>query len=48
MNIKAIIEASGRTRSWALGFTFSTEKGALEAVKEDGYALQYVDFSKED
>lgn len=42
MNIDAIINASGRSRSWALDFSFKTEKEAIEAVKEDGYALQYV------
>ena len=42
MNINAIIELSGKTRNWALGFTFSTEKEALEAVKQDGDALRYV------
>lgn len=32
MNINLIVEVSGRDKNWALDFTFSTEKEALEAV----------------
>ena len=46
MNIDLIVAASGRSREWALGFTFASEKEALEAVKRHADALQYVDFSK--
>ena len=42
MNIKMLVEISGRSKEWALSFTFSTEKEALEAVKRNGDALQYV------
>ena len=42
MDLNLIIETSGRTREWALGLQLSNEKDALEAVKRNGYALQYV------
>ena len=47
MNINLIIETSNRTKEWALSFTFSTEKEALEAVKHNGYALKYVNDQSE-
>ena len=45
MNIDLIFKLSRRSKSWALGFSFSSEKEALEAVKRNGYALRYVDFT---
>jgi len=48
MNIELLIKISGRSKLWALGFKFKTEAEALEAVKQDGDALQYVNFDDEE
>jgi len=42
MNLELIIKTSGKSKDWALGFTFSTEKESLEAVKRNSDALRYV------
>ena len=47
MNIDLIVKLSGRTKSWAMSLQLLTEKDAIEAVKEDGYALQYVKYQTE-
>mgnify|MGYP000206347344 CR=1 FL=1 len=42
MNIDKIVKASGKTKEWALSQQIKTEKEAIKAVKQDGYALKYV------
>ncbi len=42
MNIDLIVNLSDKTKEWAMSFQFKTENEAIEAVKQDGYALQYV------
>ena len=41
IDFNKIVEISGRTKAWALSQQLSGES-AMKAVKQDGYALQFV------
>ena len=42
MDYDKIVEASGRTKKWALAGQIHCPVKALEAVKRNGFALQFV------